>query len=82
MEKWKVIGFRKVSFVDEKAKKSVEGFSLFLIRPGTGDNMTGDEAQKIFISSEYVEYVPHLGDEIHLIYNRYGKISSIQACKS
>lgn len=80
MEKWKVIGFRKVSFRDEKTKKQVEGFSLFLVRPGTGENMTGDEAQKIFISSEYVEYQPYLGDEVELIYNRYGKISSIQAC--
>lgn len=80
MEKWKVIGFRKVSFVDEKTKKPVEGFSLFLIRPGTGDNMTGDECQKLFISSAYVEYQPYLGDEVNLIYNRYGKISSIQTC--
>lgn len=80
MEKWKVIGFRKVSFKDNKTNCQVEGYSLFLVRPGTGENMTGDEAQKLFISSEYVEYTPYLGDEIALIYNKYGKISSIQAC--
>lgn len=80
MEQWKVIGFRKLSFKDEKTGKQVNGYSLFLCRPGTGDNMTGDECQKIFISSEYVDYTPYLGETISLIYNRYGKISSIQTC--
>lgn len=79
-EQWKVIGYRKVSFTDQKTQKRVEGFSLFLVKPGEGEGMTGDEAQKIFISSEYVSYVPALGDFVQLIYNKYGKISSIQTC--
>lgn len=79
-EKWRVIGFRKVNFTDPETKKKVEGFSLYLVRPGEGDNFAGDEAQKIFISSEYVDYDPVLGDTIQLIYNRYGKVSSVQAC--
>lgn len=79
-EQWKIIGFRKLSFMDQKTNKQVNGYSLFMVRPGSGENMTGDEAQKLFISSEYVDYVPSLGEQVQLIYNRYGKISSIQAC--
>ena len=79
-EQWKIIGFRKLSFQDQQTGKQVNGYSLFMVRPGSGENMTGDEAQKLFISSEYVDYVPCLGDQVQLIYNRYGKISSIQAC--
>lgn len=80
-EVWKVIGFRKVSFQDRETNKNVQGYSLFLVRPGEGELFVGDEAQKLFISSEYVPYIPKLGDEVQLFYNRYGKISDIQVVK-
>lgn len=80
MEKWQVDGFREVSFTDAKTKKDVEGFTLFLSRSPEDDKIVGRECQKLFISSEYVEYVPELGDQIMLLYNRYGKVGSIQTC--
>lgn len=79
-EQWRVIGFRKVDFRDPERNKRVQGYSLYLVRPGEGGDFQGDEAQKIFISFEYVDYVPVLGDNIQLIYNRYGKVSSVKAC--
>ena len=77
-EKWLVVGFRPVNFKDKQTGVPVSGFSLFLQRDPMDDRVQGQEVDKIFISSEYVRYTPELGDEIVLIYNKYGKISSIQ----
>lgn len=77
-EKWLVVGFRPVNFKDKQTGALVSGFSLFLQRDPMDDRVQGQEVDKIFISSEYVRYTPELGDEIVLIYNKYGKISSIQ----
>lgn len=77
-EKWLVVGFRSVNFKDKQTGNPVNGFSLYLQRDPLDDRVQGQEVDKIFISSEYVRYSPELGDEIVLIYNKYGKISSIQ----
>lgn len=79
MEKWTIIGFRKVDFKDDHTGKSITGYSLFVSRPG-GSSMVGDEAQKIFISDQKISYVPQLGDEIQLVYNKYGKVSDVILC--
>lgn len=80
MEKWRVDGFRKVNFTDQKTKEDVDGYSLFLSRPAQDDKIVGRECQKLFINSAYVEYTPELNEEIMLLYNRYGKVGAIQAC--
>ena len=79
-EKWTVVGFRSVNFTDEKTNKQINGYSLFLLRsPNAYENkVTGQICEKLFVSSEYVKYTPELGDEIVLVYNKYGKVSSIQ----
>ena len=79
-EKWTVVGFRSVNFTDEKTNKQINGYSLFLLRaPNDDENkVTGQICEKLFVSSEYVKYTPELGDEIVLVYNKYGKVSSIQ----
>lgn len=79
MEKWCVIGYRKVDFKDSSTNKSISGYSLFVTRPG-GDSMVGDEAQKIFVSDQRISYVPVVGDEIQLVYNKYGKVSDVVVC--
>lgn len=80
MEIWDVIGVRKVNFKDEKSGQQVEGYTLFLQRIPVDKEIEGTECCKQFISSRYVDYTPVVGDRIQLIYNRYGKIGSIQTC--
>lgn len=80
MEQWDVVGFRKVSFKDQKTDQKIEGYTLFLQRIPSDKEIEGMECCKQFISSQYVDYVPVVGDQIQLIYNRYGKIGSIQTC--
>ena len=77
MEKWLVEGFRKVNFTDPRTKKVVDGFTLFLSRQSENDAIKGRECQKLFFSSEYCEYSPVVGDEIGIMFNRYGRVDNI-----
>lgn len=77
MEKWKVVGWRNVNFQDPARGNQVSGTSLFLARPGEG-KVVGLETQKLFISSEYVDYTPVENQMIGINYNRYGKVQSIE----
>lgn len=78
MEQWELVGYRRVSFKDEKTGKQVSGYTLFMERVPTDENIEGMECAKQFISSEYVKYSPNVGDTIQINYNRYGKIGSIE----
>ena len=81
MEIYNVVGFRKVNFKDAKTGNPVDGYTLFLERvPRPDENITGVECVKQFIASQYVPYVPALGDQIRLLYNKYGKIGSVETC--
>lgn len=77
MEKWKVVGFRKVDFKDQEGRP-VKGYTLFLARQSDDQNIVGLEVQKIFISSDRVPYTPVENETIGISYNRYGKIQDIQ----
>lgn len=80
MYKCKVIGYQKIDFKDQKTGNQVSGYNLFLISEPETTNITGTKCEKIFISSQYVDYTPALNDDIVILYNRYGKVSSIQTC--
>lgn len=80
MEVYEVVGYRRVKFTDEKTKNPVDGYTLFLQRTPDDDKIVGLECCKQFISSQYVSYQPQLGDNIRLIYNRYGKIGAVETC--
>ncbi len=80
MEIYEVVGYRRVKFTDDKTKNVVDGYTLFLQRTPEDDKVIGLECCKQFISSQYVSYVPQLGDNIRLIYNRYGKIGAVETC--
>lgn len=51
---------------------------MFLARKPESPDIVGLEMQKIFISSDYVNYVPVENQMIGLNYNRYGKVQSIE----
>ena len=76
MEKWKIVGYRKVNFTDPQGR-TVNGYSLFLARPAQSPDVIGLEVQKIFISSAYVNYTPQENQIVSIAFNRYGKVSSI-----
>lgn len=80
MYKCKVIGYQKIDFKDQKTGNRVQGYNLFLTSEPDNDKIVGVKCEKLFIASQYVDYSPVLNDEIVILYNRYGKVSSIQTC--
>lgn len=75
----KVIGFSERSFTAKDTGALIEGMNIFV----TFENKytTGSACDRFFISSKRLSqcgYDPTLGDEIELVYNRYGKISGIR----
>lgn len=70
-----VIGFEAKTFTFEDGK-SVNGFFLFLAekRPG----VTGTACERVFVSTPKLNgYLPVIGDNITVNYNRFGKPQSI-----
>lgn len=83
----KVIGVRKVSFdgrdrdTGKKTGEKIEGFNIYYSEPISDKVGTGDSADRFFMTDKRMEqlgYYPKVGDEIRLLYNRYGKIESVE----
>lgn len=72
-EEYDVVGFRKVDFKDKDGQQ-ISGTTLFLER--NNPDVEGIETVKQFLPSR-IEYTPHVGDHIQLVYNRYGKIAQV-----
>lgn len=73
-----VIGRRKVEFTAQDGNQ-IQGVSLYVSYPIT-KNGEGMAAEKIFLSAkklENLDFLPEIGDEINVQYNRYGKVDTI-----
>lgn len=82
MDQWYVLGFKPISFT-AKDNSDMKGYKIYLSRQPDSDSkadelVQGEITEVINIWSAYVSYIPCVGDEIILRYNRYGKISSIE----
>ncbi len=75
MEKWKIVGYRKVDF-PAKDGGQVRGYNLYLAREPENRNIFGLETHSLFIS-EKIGYVPVENDMVTIGFNRYGKVSYI-----
>ena len=74
----KVIGFSERSFTAKDTGALIEGMNIFV----TFENKstTGLACERFFISQKRLDecgYNPSLGDDIEVLYNRYGKITGI-----
>lgn len=71
-----VIGYKKSSFKPQDSRESIFGYTLYLTEEREG--VEGLAVERAFISDwKMGGYHPQLGDEVDLVYNRYGKIQSI-----
>lgn len=77
----KVIGFRRSSFKGNDGTE-VSGVNLYLTEPNEkGEGLACD---RIFVLDKYLSacgYVPKLGDEVRVEYNRYGKCAGVHLAK-
>lgn len=71
----KVVGFEAKTFSFEDGK-TVSGFYLYTTEERKG--VTGTACERTFVSDGKLNgYVPELGDEIIINYNRFGKPQSV-----
>lgn len=75
----KVIGMKESNFVTKEGTQ-IEGFNIYLTYALTGDNAKGCGCNRVYITRAKLEnggYMPELGDEVTLTYNRFGKVAAI-----
>lgn len=74
----KVIGMRRVDFSAQDGNR-ITGYSLYCTFP-IGKGGTGEGCDKIFLSDNKIaqsNYLPQVGDEINVSYNRFGKVDAV-----
>lgn len=72
-----VVGFKASSFKVPDTGAQISGYNLYLTEER--DGVTGVAVERAFLSDRKLAgYVPQVGDELHLNYNRFGKIDSMQ----
>lgn len=73
----KVVGFRKTEFTAKDTGELISGYNLFLLGPQ--EHVEGEACERVFLSEKKMgDYLPIIGDDIRVIYNRYGKVSSVE----
>ena len=75
----KVIGFSESSFTAKDTGALIDGMNIFVTFENS--RTTGLACDRIFVSRNRLDqcgYFPSVGDDIELLYNRYGKISGIR----
>lgn len=73
-----VVGYRDVDFIDDKGRR-VQGTSVYYTSD-EGKNVVGEEVGKFFLTfkiSNDCNYLPTVGDQLKLYYNRFGKVASV-----
>lgn len=74
----KLIGFRKSDFLSKEGT-SITGYTVYLSLPITGDG-AGQACDRIYITDAKLAkcgYTPHVGDEVNVTYNKFGKVAAI-----
>lgn len=71
----KVVGTREVDFKD-KDGNAIKGVNVYV--EYSYDKVTGVVAEKIFLSAAKLgSYSPKVGDDISVVYNKYGKVDHV-----
>lgn len=79
MEKVRIVGTRAVQFSDDRDGRTVSGVSFYYTM--LDERVEGEMAGKFFLSAQRLQdqpYVPAVGDECFIDYDRYGKVSRFE----
>lgn len=80
LETRKVAGYRRVEFRSDDGS-DIHGWNVyFLIQMDKSDRQDGCRGDKVYIPDNVCRdsnYLPQVGDEITICFNRYGKVSKI-----
>lgn len=72
-----IIGLKKSSFKPKDSDQEIKGVTLYLTEER--DGVEGLAADHVFVSDKKLgPYLPAVGDEVRIFYNRWGKVDEIQ----
>lgn len=75
---YEIIGIRPVDFTSKEGNH-ITGYTIFIA--GEDDHTRGRYTDKFFMSAQKWDNLPYIfdvGDRINLLYNRYGKVQTIE----
>lgn len=75
----KIIGYKRSNFTS-KDGNLVTGFNLFLVYPLSGEDSAGQACDRLYLTDDKLAksgYTPHVGDEVNVTYNRFGKVAAL-----
>lgn len=81
----KVIGFKRSNFKSKSSDTMVTGYNIYLTYPVSGEDAAGVACERVYMSDDKLakcDYVPQVGDEVNVTYNRFGKPEFILHVKS
>ncbi|MCI8593740.1 MAG: hypothetical protein HFF09_00605 [Oscillospiraceae bacterium] len=76
----KIIGIRKSEFTGSDGD-TVKGVNYYLTEPMTASSAEGLLAERVYLTEKRLSelgFVPKLGDEVSVEYNRFGKCSGLR----
>ncbi|PKM73905.1 MAG: hypothetical protein CVU91_02330 [Firmicutes bacterium HGW-Firmicutes-16] len=79
----KVIGMKKLDFQTPE-NQTIKGYKVFCTYSNADDkNLVGTACEDFFISENKASgWLPKVGEEIEIVYNKYGKVDHVNVVKS
>ena len=77
----KVIGFKRADFMSKEGAP-ITGYNLYLSYPITGEDADGSACERYYMTDAKLArsgYKPHVGDEVNVSFNRFGKPRSLSS---
>lgn len=73
----KLIGMRRFSYTRKKDGQTIDACNLYLVSPG-GKDVVGEMCEAVFCKSEVVPKNLKVGDNLRVLYNRFGSVEAIE----
>lgn len=72
---YEVVGFSRSSFQAQDNSQIITGYNIYV--QYEDKKTTGYKCERIYLNDGKCDYVPQIGDQINVMYNRYGKVDAI-----
>lgn len=76
-------GFKRADFTSKEGTP-ITGYNLYLSYPLTGEDADGSACERYYMTDAKLAksgYTPHVGDEVNVSFNRFGKPDIITVIK-
>ena len=78
-----IVGVRRIEYVSKKTGNPVKGYEIHTEEQRK--DVTGVATEKIFVGEEKAKncgFMPEVGQEIEVAYNRFGSVQAVEVFKN